>query len=193
MNLPRSLVLFLAACGGGAIFGLPLVLGALALGAGSPVASASASVSASASGAPGSDEPLGTLSIHAFDLGFKPSTLEVKQPGRYTLTFFNDGATLHDLTFDDGTVIKADPGKTVSGEVVIPAGGLGFICSVPGHAAAGMKGTVTSPAGRRPAPDPRRAAPRRPRSSPTPRPRRTCLAIRPRRRWHRAPSTTSSW
>jgi nitrite reductase (NO-forming) len=154
MNLPRSLVLFLAACGGGAIFGLPLVLGALALGAGSPVASASASVSASAGGAPSSDEPLGTLSIHAFDLGFKPSVLEVEQPGRYTLTFVNDGATLHDITFDDGTVIKADPGKTVTGEVVISAGGMGFICSVPGHAAAGMAGHVMVAGGTAPSTGP---------------------------------------
>ena len=140
--MPRSLVVFLAACGGGGLFALPLVLGALALGAGSPVPSASVPASASGGPAPSSDEPLGTLSIHAFDLGFKPAMLEVKKPGRYTLTFVNDGAIPHDITFDDGTVIKADPGTTGTGEVLIPAGGLGFICSVPGHAAAGMTGHV---------------------------------------------------
>ena len=42
-----------------------------------------------------------------------------------------------------------------TGEVVIPAGGLTFICSVPGHEAAGMKGGVTvagAPGERAPAP-----------------------------------------
>ena len=160
MNMPRSLVVFLAACGGGALFALPMVLGALALGAGSPAPSASVSAIASGGPAASSDEPLGTLSIHAFDLGFKPAMLEVKQPGRYTLTFVNDGAVAHDITFDDGTVIKADPGTTGTGEVLIPAGGLGFICSIPGHAAAGMTGHVMVAGGTTPsaAPPPSGAA-----------------------------------
>jgi nitrite reductase (NO-forming) len=150
--MPRSLVVFLAACGGGALFALPLVLGALALGAGSPVPSTSPAAIGSGGSVASSDEPLGTLSIHAFDLGFKPAMLEVEQPGSYRLTFVNDGAIPHDITFDDGTIIKADPGATGTGEVVIPAAGLGFICSVPGHAAAGMTGHVmvaggTAPSG----------------------------------------------
>ena len=36
MTLPKPLVLFLAFCGGAAIFGLPLVFAALAFGAGGP-------------------------------------------------------------------------------------------------------------------------------------------------------------
>jgi nitrite reductase (NO-forming) len=85
----------------------------------------------------------GVLEIHAFDLGFKPATLNVDKPGQYTVKFVNDGAILHDITFDNGVKIVADAGKTATGNVNIPAGGLNFICSVPGHAQSGMKGTVT--------------------------------------------------
>ncbi len=143
MNLPRPLVLFLAFCGGAAIFATPLVLGALALGVQGPAAAASPSGLVAVSGAPTSDAVLGTIEINAVDLAFKPPTIEVKQAGRYTVMFTNGGALAHDVTFADGTKILAAAGAKGQGEVVIPAGGLTFICSVPGHEAAGMKGTVT--------------------------------------------------
>jgi nitrite reductase (NO-forming) len=146
VTVPRPLVLFFAFCGGAAIFAMPLVLGALALGAGSPVAapsgSATASVSAAPSADPGEGDLLGELMFHAFDLGFEPASVEVDAPGRYTVTFVNDGAVLHDITFADGTALVADPGATVTGEVVVPAEGLGYICSVPGHADGGMEGAI---------------------------------------------------
>ena len=49
---------------------------------------------------------------------------------------------LHDLTFADGTKISAEAHTVATGEVTIPSGGLTFICSVPGHADAGMRGEV---------------------------------------------------
>ncbi len=85
----------------------------------------------------------GALEIHAFDLGFKPAALTVTAPGPATVTFVNDGATTHDVTFSDGTKLTAEAGKTVTGEVDVPADGLTFLCSIPGHAAAGMTGSVT--------------------------------------------------
>ncbi len=42
-------------------------------------------------------------------------------------------------------------GKTTTGQVTIPAAGLTFMCSIPGHAAAGMTGSVTVGAGGAPA------------------------------------------
>lgn len=87
--------------------------------------------------------PAGKISIEAFDLGFKPSMPSVPAAGTYEVEFQNTGSTLHDLTFADGTKIAADAGKSATGTVTIPAGGLTFICSIPGHAAAGMKGEVT--------------------------------------------------
>ena len=48
----------------------------------------------------GSGAPLGTIEISAFDLGFDPATVDVAEPGTYTVHFTNTGATLHDLTFE---------------------------------------------------------------------------------------------
>ena len=149
MNLPRPLVLFLAFCGGAALFATPLILGAIALGAGrtaaSPAASpgASTSVAGSTAASPSSGAVLGTITINAVDLGFEPASVEVASAGRYTVMFMNKGKLAHDITFADGTKIPAAGGAMATGEVVIPAGGLTFICSVPGHEAAGMKGGVT--------------------------------------------------
>ena len=39
--------------------------------------------------------------------------------------------------------LRVYPGQTVEGSVVIPAEGIAFICTVAGHAASGMTGTVT--------------------------------------------------
>ena len=83
------------------------------------------------------------IAIEAFDLGFKPSAITVATPGMYNVTFHNTGSTAHDVTFSDGTKIPADAGQTATGMVSVPAGGLTFICSIPGHADAGMKGSVT--------------------------------------------------
>jgi nitrite reductase (NO-forming) len=145
MTLPRPLILFLAFCGGGALFGAPLVLAALVLG-GAPstdVAGEADSSSPTASAALQADEVIGELTFTAFDLGFEPASVEVDEPGSYTVTFVNDGAILHDITFADGTVLEADAGETATGEVVIPAEGMGYLCSIPGHADGGMEGVVT--------------------------------------------------
>ncbi|HEX6475123.1 MAG TPA: multicopper oxidase domain-containing protein [Candidatus Limnocylindria bacterium] len=143
MMLPRPLVLFLAFCGGGALFAMPLLLAALALGTPASPAAAADSPTPQPSASAGTDEVLGTLTFRAFDLGFDPVTVEVEQAGRYAVEFVNDGAILHDLTFADGTVVKAEAGKTAKTEVVVPAEGLGYICSIPGHSDAGMHGTIT--------------------------------------------------
>ena len=68
--------------------------------------------------------------------------VHVDAPGTYAVTFTNDGGVLHDLTFADGTKITAEAHTVTTGEVTIPAGGLTFICSVPGHADGGMRGEV---------------------------------------------------
>ena len=144
MTLPRPLVLFLAFCGGGALFATPLLLAGLAFGAGTPPAGAArAQSSAAPSAEPATDAILGELTITAFDLGFEPAAVEVEQPGRYAVTFVNDGAAFHDLTFADGTVLEAEAGESANDEIMVPAEGLAFICSVPGHEAGGMTGSIT--------------------------------------------------
>lgn len=83
------------------------------------------------------------IEIEAFDLGFQPAAVTVPAAGTYDVTFRNTGAAFHDLTFADGTKIEAEAGATATGEVTVPAGGLTFICSVPGHEQGGMSGAVT--------------------------------------------------
>ena len=84
----------------------------------------------------------GTIEIKAFDLGFTPSAVTVPAAGTYDVSFDNTGAIPHNVTFADGTVITADPGEKKAGTVTVPADGIAFICSIPGHEAAGMKGAV---------------------------------------------------
>ena len=101
-----------------------------------------ASASPSATPATSSDGILGTIKLHAIEFAFHPSAITVSQPGRYSVELTNGGAIAHDVTFDDGTVISAAVGETNTGVVDVPAGGIGFQCSIPGHADAGMKGTI---------------------------------------------------
>lgn len=143
MTLPRPLVLFLAFCGGAALFAAPLLVAALALSTPTSPAAAAESPTAQPSASVGTDEILGTLSFRAFDLGFDPTSVEVDQPGRYAVSLVNDGAILHNITFADGTVLQAEAGQTAEGEVVVPAEGLDYLCSIPGHADAGMKGAIS--------------------------------------------------
>lgn len=86
---------------------------------------------------------VGTIEIHSFEMGFKPATVSVDKPGRYTVKLINDGAILHDIMLPNGTKIEAAAGKTASADIDVPAEGLSFICSVPGHEQAGMQGTIT--------------------------------------------------
>ncbi|MDP9467162.1 MAG: multicopper oxidase domain-containing protein [Chloroflexota bacterium] len=135
--MPRSLALWVVFTTSGAMFALMLLLAAVVLGA--PGSGGGAQSSPAASAATG---PLGTIEIHAFDLGFEPAMAHVSAPGRYRISFVNDGGITHDLTFADGTKIEAAAHTTATGEVTISATGLAFICSVPGHADGGMRGEV---------------------------------------------------
>jgi nitrite reductase (NO-forming) len=90
-----------------------------------------------------SGDVLGSLEITAVDLGFQPTNLTVDAPGTYEFTLKNSGTIVHDLTFPDGTKISAQSGESATGTVAIPAEGISFLCSIPGHADAGMKGAVT--------------------------------------------------
>ena len=124
------------------LLAIGLVLGLLASPSG-PVSAADAQAPAA-----------GILEIHAFELGFEPATLSVPTPGRYTVRLVNDGTIFHDITFEDGTVIGAEAGQTAESEVDVPAGGLAFICSVPGHGPAGMTGSIIGRGRAPPSPHP---------------------------------------
>lgn len=108
-----------------------------------PVAVAAPAAAPAAQAAPADEAILGTLEFRSVDLAFEPAQVTVKEPGRYKVKLDNAGALPHDIAFEDGTKIFANPGQSAEGEVTIPEGGLGFICSIAGHEAAGMVGKVT--------------------------------------------------
>jgi FtsP/CotA-like multicopper oxidase with cupredoxin domain/plastocyanin len=136
--MPRILAYWIAFTSAGAMFALVMLLVAVVLGA----PDRASGVQPSPAAATPASGPVGTIEVHAFDLGFEPAMVHVDQPGTYTVTFVNDGGTFHDVTFADGTVIGADGHESATGEVTIPDGGMTFICSVPGHADGGMAGEV---------------------------------------------------
>ncbi len=110
-----------------------------------PAASAPAAGVDQPAGTPGAAEAAatGTIEIESFDLGFTPAAITVPAAGTYEVKLVNTGSIMHDVTFADGTVIAADAGQTATGSVTIPAEGLAFICSIPGHKDGGMAGAVS--------------------------------------------------
>lgn len=121
------------------IIGLVAVLGLTLAACASDTSSGAAAPPADAKAA---GPVVDTLAFEGFELGFAPATIQVDQPGQYAVTFTNTGHTDHDWVAS-GIRLVARPGETVSGTVVVPADGLEFVCSFPGHAAAGMRGTIT--------------------------------------------------
>jgi len=86
------------------------------------------------------------LQVTATEWGFTPNRLEVAAGSPFTLTFTNKGSIQHDLAVT-GTSVKlvADPGKTAEGTFTIDKPGeYAVICSIPGHAEAGMKGILVA-------------------------------------------------
>ncbi|HLY35224.1 MAG TPA: multicopper oxidase domain-containing protein [Candidatus Limnocylindria bacterium] len=133
--MQRTFAYFAAFTGMGTVFIAAILVASIALGGyGAPGSKPSASTVASG--------PIGTIEVHAFDLGFDPAMPTVAQPGIYTVKFVNDGGTTHDMTFGDGTRISAESHATATGTVTVPAAGMNFHCAVPGHADAGMTGMV---------------------------------------------------
>ena len=90
------------------------------------------------------------VSVQATDsLKFEPSSITVKAGQPVQLTLSNTGQMQHDWSLDQGSgqpvKIVANAGQSATGTFNLQrAGTYTFICSVPGHAAAGMQGTITA-------------------------------------------------
>jgi nitrite reductase (NO-forming) len=93
-------------------------------------------------GGPVAGGVLGTIEIKSVDLAFEPAHTTVDKPGQYEVKLTNAGAMTHNITFADGKTASADAGQTASVVVTVPAEGLLFTCSIPGHAEAGMQGMI---------------------------------------------------
>jgi nitrite reductase (NO-forming) len=131
--------------GGNAAAATAVPAASAAAPAASPAAAASPATAsaAPAASATASGPVLGTLEVVAVDLGFQPNAFTVDAPGTYEVALKNTGTIAHDVTFPDGTKITAASGETATGTIVVPDNGTSFICSIPGHADAGMKATVS--------------------------------------------------
>jgi len=109
------------------------VVAALALGACS---------GGSSSAQPTKTASRGAITVGAYDIRFDVGEIKTT-PGPLTVTLVNHGAVEHTFKIEGTSLqLKANPGTSVTGTVTLAAGTYTFECTIPGHAAAGMKGTV---------------------------------------------------
>jgi uncharacterized cupredoxin-like copper-binding protein len=75
---------------------------------------------------------------------FRLSTKSIKRPGKVTFVFKNIGHVRHDFKIDGKKTPLIGPGKTARLVVTFKKKGkYRYLCTVPGHAAAGMTGVFT--------------------------------------------------
>ena len=60
-----------------------------------------------------------------------------------TFTVLNKGHVSHDFKIGGKKTALISPGKSAKLAVLLKPGKAAYLCTVPGHAAAGMKGTLT--------------------------------------------------
>jgi uncharacterized cupredoxin-like copper-binding protein len=85
-----------------------------------------------------------TVQVKGGEFFFKLSTKSIVRPGKVTFVFKNIGHVAHDFHISGKTTPLLQPGKTANLVVTFKKKGkYTYICTVPGHAAAGMNGTFT--------------------------------------------------
>ena len=85
-----------------------------------------------------------TVRVTGVEFSFQPSTIRIPAGKSVDVVFTNGGAQAHTFTLAaKGFELKADPGQSKSGALkALKPGTYQFICSIPGHAQLGMKGTL---------------------------------------------------
>jgi nitrite reductase (NO-forming) len=82
-----------------------------------------------------------TVNVTAVDFKFKLSATSAK-PGKVTFKISNKGQVAHDFKINGDTSKLISPGQSTSITVNFKkAGSYPYLCTVPGHAQLGMKGT----------------------------------------------------
>ena len=75
---------------------------------------------------------------------FRLSTKSTAKPGKVTFVFKNVGHVAHDFKINGKQTALLQPGKTAKLVVTFKKKGkYSYLCTVPGHAEAGMKGVFT--------------------------------------------------
>jgi uncharacterized cupredoxin-like copper-binding protein len=114
-------------------------LSATRLGAGIAVAVASFAVAVPAFASPA--HATAAVKVTATEFKFALSTKSVTH-GSVTFTVVNKGKLAHDFKIGGKKTPMLAPGKSGKVTVTLKAGKFPYLCTVPGHAAAGMKGTL---------------------------------------------------
>ena len=85
-----------------------------------------------------------TVQVKGTEFSFTLSTKTVAKPGKVTFVFKNVGHVLHDFSITGKKTPLIQPGKTATLAVTFKKKGkYPYLCTVPGHAQAGMKGVFT--------------------------------------------------
>jgi uncharacterized cupredoxin-like copper-binding protein len=83
----------------------------------------------------------GTITVAASEYKFKLSATSVKKPGSVTFKVTNKGHVPHDFSINKKKTALLSPGKSATLTVKFTKkGSYYYDCTVPGHAALGMKG-----------------------------------------------------
>jgi uncharacterized cupredoxin-like copper-binding protein len=82
------------------------------------------------------------VTVTASEFKFTLSRTSVPQ-GEVVFTVVNDGKLAHNFWIGGKQTPLISPGKSATLTTTLDAGTLNYLCTVPGHAAAGMKGTLT--------------------------------------------------
>ena len=138
--MQRTFLYFAAFTGMAAVFAVAILVTALAS---ARDRASGASPSAIPRRVGGRRRTGGEITITAFDLGFEPAMVARRRCRDRTPSRSSTTAAPR-TTSPSPTARRSPPRRhqTATGEVTIPADGMTFICSVPGHADAGMRGEV---------------------------------------------------
>ncbi len=101
-------------------------------------------VSGSGAGPSGQTSAASTIQVKGGEFFFRLSTKSIAKPGKATFVFTNIGHVAHDFKIDGEVTPLIQPGQTTKLAVTFTkAGSYPYLCTVPGHAEAGMKGTFS--------------------------------------------------
>lgn len=85
-----------------------------------------------------------TVTVKAGEFFFKLSKSSIAKPGAVVFTVKNTGHLAHDFKIAGKKTALIQPGKSATLKVTFAkAGKYAYLCTVAGHAAAGMKGRFT--------------------------------------------------
>jgi len=123
----------------------PLKIGALGLLAAVVIGCGGSEATPTPEPTPSPTPEAAALVIEASEFKYEPTDLAISSAGSSTISLVNKGFIEHDFTIDELEFqIAVAVGETSDGTLTdVAAGSYEFYCTIPGHKAAGMVGTLT--------------------------------------------------